>query len=312
MKGTVEWFNEKKGYGFITDENGEDLFVHFSFIKGEGFKTLKEGEVVTFERTQLKNGPAAENVVRGIDPEEEPEEDNKSQELPEHEFVAFTLFGDKIKLVSLSPDGNYKFLDDEQNLHSILYITSSETMALRTAVEELESLVNDTNTKEKDFQDFFERNPDFILNDEYKSAHPHIVLAKDDGDSLIPDFVLEPIDQSSLSDLLELKLPSTQIFVLKKNRLRFTAAVLEACAQLREYSIFFDEEKNRKTIYEKYGLLAYRPKMFVIIGRRGEVNPIDVRKIQSDVPNLYLRTYDEVIGRMKAKIDAMKKGKRTF
>lgn len=80
---------------------------------------------------------------------------------------------------------------------------------------------------------------------------------------------------------------------MKKRRMRFSAAVLEACAQLREYSEFFNEEKNRRKIQEDHGLLAFKPKMFVIIGRRGDVNPIDVRKMESDFPNLNLRTYDD-------------------
>lgn len=227
----------------------------------------------------------------------------------EEEFVGFALFGNKIKIVSLARDEKYTVLDETQNLHNILYITSSETMMLQIAVEELESLVNDPKAKEKDFQEFFERYPDFILNDEYKKAHPHIVLAKNDAESFIPDFVLEPIDQSSLSDLLELKLPSAQIFVLEKKRMRFSAAVLEACAQLREYSLFFDEENNRRRVQAQYGLLAFKPKMFVIIGRRGDVSPIDVRKIESDIPNIKLRTYDDIITRVKTKVDAMKRGR---
>ena len=132
---------------------------------------------------------------------------DETQKFPEQELVALALFGKTVKLVSLTPDGNYHFLDEGQNLHNIIYIAPSETLALQTSIEELESLINDPQAKEKDFQTFFERNPDFILNDEYKKAHPHIVLMKEDGDSLVPDFVLEPIDQNALSDLLELKLP---------------------------------------------------------------------------------------------------------
>jgi CspA family cold shock protein len=64
-QGTVKWFSEEKGYGFITpDEGGEDLFVHYSGIVGNGFKSIDEGEQVTFEATQGKKGMQAENVSR--------------------------------------------------------------------------------------------------------------------------------------------------------------------------------------------------------------------------------------------------------
>jgi cold shock protein len=63
-EGTVKWFNNQKGYGFIEQENGEDLFVHHSAITGSGFKTLAEGDRVTFDVGQGKKGPAAENVTK--------------------------------------------------------------------------------------------------------------------------------------------------------------------------------------------------------------------------------------------------------
>ena len=61
--GTVKWFNPEKGYGFLTRENGDDVFVHFSSIQGEGFKTLSEGEPVTFDIEDTPRGPQAVNVV---------------------------------------------------------------------------------------------------------------------------------------------------------------------------------------------------------------------------------------------------------
>ncbi|EFM12646.1 cold-shock DNA-binding domain protein [Paenibacillus curdlanolyticus YK9] len=64
MKGTVKWFNAEKGYGFIQVENGEDVFVHFSAITGEGFKTLEEGQAVEFDITDGNRGPQAANVIK--------------------------------------------------------------------------------------------------------------------------------------------------------------------------------------------------------------------------------------------------------
>jgi CspA family cold shock protein len=62
LRGTVKWFSDEKGYGFISREGGEDVFVHFSGITGEGFKSLAEGQQVEFEVTQGKKGPQATNV----------------------------------------------------------------------------------------------------------------------------------------------------------------------------------------------------------------------------------------------------------
>jgi CspA family cold shock protein len=60
--GTVKWFNEEKGFGFITQEEGEDVFVHFSAIQGDGFRTLAEGERLTFDVTRGPKGLQASNV----------------------------------------------------------------------------------------------------------------------------------------------------------------------------------------------------------------------------------------------------------
>ncbi len=62
-EGTVKWFNDSKGFGFIEQDNGNDIFVHFSAIQGEGFKSLTEGARVQFDVVEGPKGPAAENVV---------------------------------------------------------------------------------------------------------------------------------------------------------------------------------------------------------------------------------------------------------
>ena len=65
-EGTVKWFNADKGYGFISREDGDDLFVHFSEIQGEGFKTLDEGQAVTFDVTDGQNGKMQASNVRKV------------------------------------------------------------------------------------------------------------------------------------------------------------------------------------------------------------------------------------------------------
>ncbi len=63
-QGTVKWFSNQKGYGFITQDDGKDIFVHYSAIQGDGFKTLEEGQRVEFEITQGPKGEQATNVSR--------------------------------------------------------------------------------------------------------------------------------------------------------------------------------------------------------------------------------------------------------
>jgi CspA family cold shock protein len=64
MQGKVKWFNAEKGYGFIEREGGEDVFVHFSSIEMDGFKTLEEGQLVEFDITEGSRGPQAANVTK--------------------------------------------------------------------------------------------------------------------------------------------------------------------------------------------------------------------------------------------------------
>ncbi len=64
MTGTVKWFNNEKGFGFITTEDGQDVFVHYSNIEGDSFKTLEENETVTFEVEETDRGLQAKNVAR--------------------------------------------------------------------------------------------------------------------------------------------------------------------------------------------------------------------------------------------------------
>jgi len=76
-EGTVKWFNPRKGYGFISAEDGKDIFVHYADISGEGYKTLVEGDPVSFDVVESEKGLRAENVVHKSGPEGESASEGK-------------------------------------------------------------------------------------------------------------------------------------------------------------------------------------------------------------------------------------------
>ncbi|MEM7131006.1 MAG: cold-shock protein [Chloroflexota bacterium] len=83
-KGTVKWFNDQKGYGFILQENGADVFVHYSAVQAEGFKTLTEGQLVEYTLEEGPKGPAAANVTKiGGDPSSDSEPEAEREAVPE-------------------------------------------------------------------------------------------------------------------------------------------------------------------------------------------------------------------------------------
>ena len=299
VTGMVKWFNDAKGYGFITPDSGaEDVFLHFSFLLMQGFKSVSEGDPVSFELRLARLGPQAEQVAR-LDHAEDFASLRKLGFRPEN--IALTLIDGSIRVIAIAPDGRWHLVDDYDRHHSLLYVWSLESTLYRVAVEELEALINDPHVREDDLHDFFQRNPDFILTDDYRAAHSKVVLESDDG-TLVPDFLLEPVGSAALCDVLELKLPDVNIDVSKPRRARFSAAVAEACAQLRVYRDFFEERRNRERFQDKYKLLAFRPRMFVIIGRRGRVDPIELRRIEGDLPAFQIRTYDDILDRAKHKL----------
>lgn len=220
--------------------------------------------------------------------------------------AALASIGGRVRVLNLTPDWKYSLLDPKQTHYKILHVASAATLELGDVIEKFEDLINRERARESDFQRFFEEHPSFILGDEHRRARSHLVLEAEGG-ALIPDFVLEPIECNGLADLLELKLPSARVLVYKKARLRHSAEVMEACAQLREYSAFFEDPKNREYVRSRYGLHAYRPRLYVIMGRQPKVDAIEFRRVSDDLPaRITLRTYDELLARMRSRLARLK------
>jgi len=223
-------------------------------------------------------------------------------------YLALALMDGRLRVVAITPDGEFQFLDSSARVFDLLYTYTSETKALDLAIQELEDLLNSRLSNESDFQHFFERNPDFIKTADHTAVRSDIYLTRDNHPTLKPDFFLKPINPAKSWDLLELKLPTAPAYVTKTNRERLSQAVMEARAQLLTYQGYFDEAENRQHIETKYGVFAYRPRLFVVIGRKGNVSPIITAKADDQMADLCLRTYDDIVLRMKCKLNELRDG----
>lgn len=250
-----------------------------------------------------------EEIQALIDPPAEIEASRSLLETPAPEdYLALGIFNDKVRLVRLASDGKYSFVDAERQTHRILYPSVYPDIKLAWAIEEFEDLIN-SNPREADLQRFLEQHQEFILGDEYRYAHPHLTLVSNDGNELIPDFILQPVNQLAFCDLLELKLPTTDPFIFKKNRHRYSAAIEDAAAQLRTYASFFDDMDNLLRFTLRYPHLnIYKPRMFVIIGRDTPDMLREKQTIRSTLPDLNLKTYDELLTRMRWRKELLRKG----
>jgi len=135
-------------------------------------------------------------LTLGMDIEIKKDQDSKKTK---DAFWAVASINGKLRMVQVSFDdeNGFRYVDlNKIGTYGGFYIVSSETTTIKIAVEELEALINNPSSNENDLQDFFERYPEFILDDFYKCAHSKIVLENKEDKKLIPDFILEPYDQS--------------------------------------------------------------------------------------------------------------------
>jgi hypothetical protein len=166
---------------------------------------------------------------------------------------------------------------------------------------ELEQLINDPAVRESDLQTFFEDHPHLLAGTSYDRVVPHPILARDQDGPLIPDFMLEPTE-GGFSDVLDLKLPRVPVVAGKKDRVRYTAHVAEALAQVREYRSYFDDLASRQAVQDRYGLRAYRPTVAVVIGRDPSPgrDPLELKRLWDELPgHVKLMTYDDVLRQVR-------------
>lgn len=221
---------------------------------------------------------------------------------------------------SLSFDGKKYFLEafDFLDLYSIprneerpendliicrINILTPRQLVLEERIEEFESLINRSRISEYDIQRFLEKNPAFLLGIEHKSLQGQLTLTREGMSDLRPDFFMERVD-GPLCDIAELKLPNARVVVGRPNRRTFSSGIISAVGQLKEYYRYFDDPRNRERFYRENGLQAYKPKLFVVIGRSCEfLNPFERVDLQGQLSTVNIITYDDLILRAKQRLN---------
>lgn len=217
----------------------------------------------------------------------------------------FTLIGDR-------EDRSIRFrivseLDDyyQQNENGLLIphkglLTHFGDLGLFTvdSIAELEALINDPQTREGQFQEFFERYPFFLRQNDYREVHPHTYLTREGDGPLVPDFILTNLEsqRAAVVELKRARALRRRLIRHQDNRVRFADAVMEARAQLLTYQEWFDLPANRSLVAEKVGMEIYRPAMMVIIGRASDfTSGLERQRLNAHVPDLKVVTYDDIL-----------------
>lgn len=166
------------------------------------------------------------------------------------------------------------------------------------SIQELSALINSKVTKEPDLQRYFEQYPSLLCEDSSYRIYPQIVLERDDGTTLRPDFFLEPVrlGLERLPIIIDLKLPTEDLILNQQNRSRFYSKIYQYAAQLREYCAYFDSPSNRRRVEECYGIRALRPRLVLIVGKdyaKSDYALID--RINRSISPVEVKTYDEIL-----------------
>lgn len=192
--------------------------------------------------------------------------------------------------------------DGELIIPARVNFVTPRQLELEEQIEHFEWLINRPGVSEHEIQRFLETHTHFLLGVEYKQLHRELTLVREDRADLRPDFFLEHLD-GEFCDILDLKLPKAKLVVGKPNRRTFSAAVMSAIGQLREYRNYFDDSANRKSFNSAYGLMAYKPRVQVVIGRSEDYQDAYERKaLQDELAHLEILTFDDVLNRVRQQV----------
>ena len=152
-----------------------------------------------------------------------------------------------------------------------------------------------THNREKDFQQFFIENPQFLstLNDDYCEVRPHVCLYDPDVGRLIPDFMVR-VHESNIWDIVELKLPSSPLTVISTGIERVSKEAARGICQLLKYRSYFASKTNRDRVSRAFNTSPYEPCLSLVIGRGHSALHHEWRSVRKGFPNVRLFSYDYI------------------
>jgi hypothetical protein len=169
-------------------------------------------------------------------------------------------------------------------------------------ITELEDLIRNPKSIERDFQKFFESHPYFFRRWDYREVYPQVYLTRDDQGPLVPDFILTNPEIQEAT-IVELKLPKPKLIRRQENRDRFADAVMGARTQLLEYRDWFENRGNREKLIGRVKMEVFRPRLALVIGRSADFKcAIDRQKMAARTSDIDVVTYDDVVARARRRM----------
>ena len=204
----------------------------------------------------------------------------------------------KIEAVIKFEDGSWCYADGTKVLPSSICILAFSRWS--NILKELEDIINDPHSKEADLQKFFETYPELLVGNDYDVVLPQAVIVNDKNNSWKSDFVLTPKNQYEFAKVLELKIPHIPITTRPKSgHVTFSAKILNAIQQVRDYSRAFDSNSVREKFKSTYGVDVFKPDLHLIAGRKWDINLMDsVRQLQRETA-VKIEDWDSVLERLR-------------
>jgi len=208
---------------------------------------------------------------------------------------ALRLDDGQLRIVPFHAGSNFAIEAKREVIVARPGVLASRTAAVFSrGLNELQELLAQPRLKEKEIQQYLERHPEIFRILGYGRVFPQVVLEREDGTSLRPDFIVQPIGEE-WCDIVDIKLPKANIVVGRRDRQTLAAEIHELYAQLREYSAYFEDKCLAARIAKDYKIKCYRPRLIGIVGRDfRSADDRQLRRTMTTYQDMQIVTFDKL------------------